>query len=146
MTTTNNPTTWRDLADQLTDEQVKKLGAAAWMDPADLADVAHQYVKSNQLQTAMAHVPTPAQAHSTSRWFDDGQTVARTIYGREWQLATVTVRIIGEQDAAAVTKMGVEVRDHTDHDMTASGARELAAALIEAADELDRLNGDAPPF
>jgi hypothetical protein len=30
--------------------------------------------------------------------------------------------------------------------MTAGQARELAAALVQAADELERLTGDAPPF
>lgn len=139
MTTDNSPTTWRDIADDLTDEQFGRLDAAAWMADEERLDVARHYLLTNQLQTTMADVPAPAGACRIGQWFDDGESVARTIYGHDWQLATVDVRIVGQQDSTGITVMGVEVRDRTDDLMTVGGARELAAALLAAADELDGL-------
>ena len=144
MNDTDNATTWRDFANNLTSEQFGKLDAAAWMADDDRLYMARHYAQTNQSQTTLAHVPVPAGCR-IGRWFDVGGTVARTVDGAERQLATVTVRIVGQQDATGITTMGIEVRDRTDDLMTAGDARALAAALIEAADMLDRLTGDAPP-
>ena len=57
-------------------------------------------------------------------------------------------RIAGEQDSGGVLTAWVEVIENpgTEGTLNAGQARELAAALVQAADELDRLTGEAPPF
>ena len=148
MTMTNN-ITWRDITG-LTDEQTDRLSkGGAVLTEADLLDTARDFVARNQLQAAMADVPAPAWAIRTGAWYDDGGHITRSLYGGEVVLDTVTARVAGEQDSGGALTAWVEVIENRGHDgggMTAGQARELAAALVQAADELDRMTGDAPPF
>jgi hypothetical protein len=69
-------------------------------------------------------------------------------YGTEVVLDTVTARIAGEQDSSGASTVWIEVIENrgTEGAMTAGQARELAAVLVQAANELDRITGEAPPF
>jgi hypothetical protein len=138
-------TTWRDITG-LTDEQTLRLAADTVQTEADLLDIARTMAERNHLQTTLTHIAAPTARVST--WYDDGARIARTIYGTQVVLDTVTARVVGEQDSTGAVTAWVEVVENpgTDGGMTAGQARELAAALVQAADELDRLTGDAPPF
>jgi hypothetical protein len=138
-------TTWRDITG-LTDEQAAQLAADTTQTEDVLLDIARTMAERNQLQTTLTHIAAPTARAGT--WYDDGANITRTIYGTEAVLDTVTARIAGEQDSSGVLTAWVEVTENlgTDGGMNAGQARELAAALVQAADELDRLTGDAPPF
>ena len=139
-------TTWRDLTG-LTDEQTAQLAADTVQTDADLLEIAQAMVERNHLQTTYAHITKPTAR--VGAWYDDGETITRTIYGTETVMQTVTARVVGEQNSGGAIAVGIEVTENPGTDgagMTAGQARELAAALLDAADELDRLTGDAPPF
>ena len=138
-------TTWRDITG-LTDEQTAQLAADTTQTEDVLLDIARTMAERNQLQTTLTHIAAPTARAGT--WYDDGENITRTVYGTEAVLDTVTARIAGEQDSSGVLTAWVEVTENpgTDGGMNAGQARELAAALVQAADELDRLTGDAPPF
>ncbi len=142
-------TTWRDITG-LTDEQTDRLSkGGAVMTEADLLETARDFVARNQLQAAMADVPAPAWALRTGAWYDDGANINRTVYGTENVFQTVTVRMVGEQDSSGASPAWIEVCENAGGEcyaLDAGQARELAAALVQAADELDRLDGTAPPF
>ncbi len=59
----------------------------------------------------------------------------------------VVIEVVGHQysDGETVERY-VHVNGGGMDELTAGQAREVAAALIAAAEELDKLNGDAPPF
>ena len=138
-------TTWRDITG-LTDEQTAQLAADTTQTEGVLLDIAQTMAERNHLQTTLTHITAPTARAGT--WYDDGANIARTIYGTEAVLDTVTARVVGEQDSSGAVTAWVEVVENpgTDGGMNAGQARELAAALVQAADELDRLTGDAPPF
>ena len=138
-------TTWRDITG-LTDEQTLRLAADTVQTEADLLDIARTMAERNHLQTTLTHIAAPTARAGT--WYDDGARIARTIYGTEAVLDTVTARVVGEQDSSGAVTTWVEVVENrgTEGTLNAGQARELAAALVQAADELDRLTGDAPPF
>ena len=138
-------TTWRDITGR-TDEQTAQLAADTVQTEEDLLDIARTMADRNQLQTTLTHIAAPTARVST--WYDDGANIARTIYGTEAVLDTVTARVVGEQDSSGAVTAWVEVVENpgTYDGMTAGQARKLAAALVQAADELDRLDGTAPPF
>ncbi|CAN1549791.1 hypothetical protein MCEMAEM6B_02153 [Mycobacteriaceae bacterium] len=145
---TDTITTWRDITG-LTAEQAAQLAAGVHQTEEDLLEMAQTMAERNHLQTTLAHIAAPARAHRAGAWYDDGARITRTIYGTEAVLDTVTARVVGEQDSGGALTAWVEVIENRGHDgagMTAGQARELAAALLDAADELDRLTGDAPPF
>ena len=138
-------TTWRDITG-LTDEQTLRLAADTTQTEDVLLDIARTMAERNHLQTTLTHITAPTARAGT--WYDDGENITRTVYGTQVVLDTVTARVVGEQDSTGAVTAWVEVVENpgTDGGMTAGQARELAAALVQAADELDRLTGDAPPF
>jgi hypothetical protein len=137
--------TWREVTG-LTDEQTAQLAADIHQTEADLIDIAKTMAERNQLQATLAHVAAPTAR--AGAWFDDRGHITRSVYGTEVVLDTVTARVAGEQDSSGVLTAWVEVIENRGSDgvMTAGQARELAAALVQAADELDRLDGTSPPF
>ena len=138
-------TTWRDITG-LTDEQTAQLAADTTQTEGVLLDIAQTMAERNHLQTTLTHITAPTARAGT--WYDDGAHIARTIYGTEAVLDTVTARVVGEQDSSGAVTAWVEVVENpgTDGGINAGQARELAAALVQAADELDRIDGTAPPF
>ena len=139
-------TTWRTVTG-LTADQTAQLSADTIQTDADLLEIAQTMAERNHLQTTLTHITAPTAR--AGAWYDDGETITRTIWGTETVLDTITARIAGEQDSSGTITAWIEVVENAGHDgagMNAGQARELAAALITAADELDRLDGTAPPF
>lgn len=139
--------TWRDLADQLEPKQVAELEYRELHgrqldsgDPRQL-DTARMMVTRNLIQVICADIALPSDADPTNDmgdWYDwdDG------IYCRHYN--------IGQSHAAAggfVVKGGIQLSDGSverfisldccDDSLTSAAARELAAALLAAADELE---------
>jgi hypothetical protein len=165
MTTDNdNAATWRDLADQLTLEQISRFEHAEQpcMTSAHLAfpqndrsktiaDMLDGVLKEARWEAqqnltdahTFAHVPLPAGVESAEHWeSDDTGTWTRRL--------SVSSRTLGRRGAdSAVYVDGVQSTDGTvewslyvladDREpMTSDQARQFAAMLIEAANELDR--------
>ena len=143
---TDTVTNWREITG-LAAQQAAQLSADVSQTEDDLLDIAKTMAERNQLQTTLAHITAPVAR--VGAWYHDGETITRTIWGSETVLETVTARIAGEQDSSGTITAWIEVVENAGSDgagMNAGQARELAAALITAADELDRLDGTAPPF
>jgi uncharacterized iron-regulated membrane protein len=138
-------TTWRDITG-LTDEQTAQLAADTTQTEDVLLDIAQTMAERNHLQTTLTHITAPTARAGT--WYDDGENITRTVYGTEAVLDTVTARVVGEQDSSGSITAWVEVVENrgADGGMTAGDARELAAALLDAAAELERLTGEALLF
>lgn len=154
MTThSDNVTTWRDLADALTPAQVSyleqweshpevpPLADGGVRSPEDHAESllfsAREYISQNAAAALYADVAPPADDGTYYPWehIGDGRWT-RFFTGTEREVGETTVRITGMQYAD-----GTITRTITAHceDVDAATARLLAAALIEAADELERL-------
>lgn len=73
----------------------------------------------------------------------DGKLVRGVELSRH-DTSTAGVRVDGWQHQDGTVERYIGLYDI--EEMNAGQARELAAALLAAAEELDRLNGDAPPF
>ncbi len=142
---TTNTTTWRDITG-LTTEQTNRLAADIHQTDADLLEIAQTMAARNHLQTTLTHITAPVAR--TGTWYDDGQRITRTLYGTETVLETVTARVVGEQDSSGAVTVWVEVVENRGAEgaMDAGQARELAAVLVQAADELDKLTEESPPF
>lgn len=154
MTTTHddNATTWRDLADQLTPQQIAEMEYCERAGiPPGLTSPQHQLncaralSAHNIIQALCADIPTPPDAAGTVHdWEVWGG-------GRHGRMYTASTRTNGKMTAEIV---GVQFDDHRierfilaeanddsvdDGQMTAPQARQFAALLIDAADELERL-------
>jgi hypothetical protein len=143
----NTATTWRDLTDQLTTVQQQQLtDGEHHTSPADLLDVARDYAIHNLLQITHAEIPVPAGVKATAWYDDDG--AHRTLYGGRWTVGNVTVVLVGDQDATGAVGWQIEVQhvENTVGDLNAEQTRELSRLLVTAADQLDQLDGTAPPF
>jgi hypothetical protein len=134
----DNATTWHDLAGELTAKEPASLerleretqGRA----PAELLlDLARRGIAGRLADTAYCDVPAPA----------DGQNLKRGGWSRalvwcefrDWELC---VDIDGRQHCDGTVERDISVYGD-DLTLTSAGARRLAALLVEAADELDRL-------
>jgi hypothetical protein len=162
-TTDNAATTWRDLADQLSKEQIGEL-VGRESDPDRLARIcgnpdrrwtadlllktARRYVAHNLGVTLIGDVAPPPDAVRVYEWADADTpdpfrlfeasrrvvVVGTLRYDSEVEVATE-----GTQHADGAVEREIKVHQlHGDDVLTAQQARELAVALVEAADELDR--------
>jgi hypothetical protein len=147
--------TWRDLTDQLTAEQIAELeycereqlppGIAG---PQGQLNCARAMAQRNLVQAMCAGIATPTDAVDQpgdwEKWGDG--------YGRMYSAAATRAseaRSMRGERLWLVDIFGVQFEDGRiernitaqvdDEPMTAADARRLAAALIEAADELDAL-------
>lgn len=150
MTTTHDDSaaTWRDLTDQLTADQVEKLAgmeARSQMSAAETAEAllegAREWAAANMVdRVVFAEVPRPADATRFCMWSDEeGGVWVRTFDGTRRSVGGKEVVFIdgrqyqdGRVERSIVLTVG-------DDDYDAATARQLAAALIDAADELERL-------
>lgn len=145
-------TSWRDIADQLTPEQITRLEGFELDNPdtvetrTSLLATARDWAVSNVASVAVyGGVPTPAGAVKVGppSLDDDLGIWQRAFSGTTRTVGDFDVCIEGEQmpsgeadrwiafDAESVPAVGGTLTAHL--------ARLLAAALVEAADELDRL-------
>lgn len=147
-------TNWRDLADQLTAEQVALMEYCEANEiPPGLAtqqghlNAALTMIAENEAQAVCAHIPTPADAIDIPSlwmpWDEGGHGRTYTCWAR--QSGGFEVQIVAWQFSDGRPAERDIVFDDTDdtQDMTADRARELAALLLEAAALLDRLNTEA---
>jgi hypothetical protein len=144
----NTAQTWRDLTEQLTAEQIQRLTDGRHMQPDELLDIARDFAATNLLQASLADVAAPAGTTKAGAWCADGTDTKRTVYAGLWHVGNVIVEIVGEQSADGAAAWQIECReaDSTYGTITAEQARELALALTDAAELLDKLDGTAPPF
>jgi len=160
MSTPENARNWRDLADQLTPEQVEELEECA----ADIAAVAanaivpwrltprevllgraRRYCTENLLATLIGDVPTPAGVAFVDTWQEHDPQPYRILLGPERGIGRLDARVWISAAQFADGTIGdralIEppyVHTQVDEDgMTADEARQFAQALIEAADEVD---------
>lgn len=156
MTTTHddNATTWRDLTDQLTPEQVEKLSAAekcSGLPDAEKAETLLEWARDHaeqnlRDQVMFGHLERPEGATQVYGCGErsDGR-FSREFVGTARKVNGVTVTIDGAQfaDGTAERMLNVGVDDLAEGPggvLDGDQARQLAAALVEAADELDRLS------
>ena len=94
------PTTWHDLADQLTADQRARLAAAEDMPAAERLAMARHWADYAQLQADLAAVPAPAGATRCSSWFRDGdEGPTRAAYGQRWIFGGGSVEMSCDQTA-----------------------------------------------
>lgn len=165
MTTTNSPT-WRELADQLTAEQIADLehldalvdipGSGFTADSP--RRIAEGYAVENAAQVIYADVPAPADAISPpTRWEEwDDATWARgfTSMRRRFeypaetpqgQTQKITVDVSGWQLTDGTCERSIYTAGDALESMTPEQAREVAAALLAAADRIDAVDGTPAP-
>lgn len=154
MTPENTTRSWRDVADQLTPEQIEQLeererdpGSTACLtgkpehrwDDDNLLDCARHYSRNNLAAAMIDDVPAPAGAVKVYGWEDPDSPDAF----RPFEIAChkvgvgIEVELRGTQDLDG--SVAHEIRVQTPEVLTAESARELAATLVETADEIDRL-------
>lgn len=147
-------TTWRDLADQLTPKQTKKLAEleqrcrlpSGQKNEALLAG-ARKFAQENLVaQVVFGHLTHPEGATTVYPGGErtDGQGWSREFTGTKRKVCGVQVLIEGTQfaEGRSVREIYVTVSELGETAMSnldADGARLLASKLIEAADELERL-------
>ena len=147
-TTHDDAATWRDLTDQLTPKQIAEMEYCeregippGLTGPQHQLNCARMMARENMTQALCADIPTPpdaVQVYAGEEWSGDRQ-------GRMFVVAThtvdgVTVEIVGIQFSDGTVERHILTSGDGLEQMTAAQARQLAALLVEAADELDRLN------
>jgi len=161
MNDTNSPT-WRELADQLTSEQIsdlEHLDALADIPGSGFtADsprrIAEEFAVENAAQVIYADIPAPADAISPpTRWEEwDERTWARgfTSMRRRFEYPAgtpgaqpqlVTVDVSGWQLTDGTCERSIYASGDALESMTPEQAREVAAALLAAADRIDAVTG-----
>ncbi|HWS91731.1 MAG TPA: hypothetical protein VN306_04290 [Mycobacterium sp.] len=140
MTTSDDTAqTWRDVAEQLTAAQIAQLERLEREEPQTLLEMAREWAAKNSTAAApFDHVAQPDGAvrmfdwQRDSNWFRDFEgTTRRGGQGR--------VQIRGRQHADGSTRRWIAVRIRHLDALEPAAARELAAALTDAADEIERL-------
>jgi len=145
--TTDSPGDWRDLNRQLNAEQIEEIEASELDDELRLS-WARRLATSNLLQARFADVPAPTECAEEPWPWEDNED------GRYGRLFSVSSRIVipgadgmtgavgvgGQQFSDGTVQRWVETSGPMIDAMTADQARDVAAALLAAADELDRLN------
>jgi hypothetical protein len=136
----NTATTWRDLADELTDEERARFEriereAQGRLPAQVLLDFARRDIAGRLADMAYHDVPAPADATWVGQWeqhVDLGWS--RSLVWREYR----GVAIDGGQRCDGTVVRGISV--YVEGEMfTSAEARQFAALLVAAADELDRL-------
>jgi len=152
--------TWRDLIDELTAEQIAELEefeaqpSDSCFVQAGLLKDARQYAAWNATDRVLfGHMPKPTDAKDTGHWRQDGEHWHRLFWGTERVCHSAEcecdhdddvvcdgvgkVDVVGQQFSDGLISRHVDLRSR---DLDAPGCRRLAAALLSAAEELDRLH------
>jgi hypothetical protein len=146
MSGNDDAATWRELADQLTPEQVAEVEYCERFDiPPGLATAEHllnharSLIGLNLAALFCADVPPPAHAAAVLAWerADGGFSRSYTVWRR--QCGQVAVEVYGVQFDDGRIELHV-LADQGGETMTAREARALAAALLDAAATVDRLS------
>lgn len=131
--------TWRDVADQLTAAQIAQLERLEHDEPQTLLDMARQWAAKN-VSAGMPFdaIGPPDGAVRTFDWHFDSNWF-REFEGTSRRRGPTHVQICGRQQADGSTRRWIAVHARHLYALDAAGARELATALTEAADEIERL-------
>lgn len=139
MTTDDIANTWRDIADQLTPEQIGKLEKdEANFEPGQLLWRARTSASNNMADAVMfGHIATPPGAARCYHW--DTEEGHRDFEGVTAEIGRAYLTVEGRQYADGRCERTIMlIRDDRHGGLSSAQARELAAALLNAADELDR--------
>jgi hypothetical protein len=147
-TTDDDATSWRDLTDQLTPEQIAELerDEPFWRQEDDdyctrmLAQA--RWIIAQNLHDMLFDVQAPAGASRVFRWETDdtGRTTRLVSLSRRTvQGADSSVEIVGPQDIEGNVGWELYAYVEDQRPLTSTQARELAAVLIATADEYDQL-------
>ncbi len=146
-----NARTWRDLMDDLTIGQIVDLEASEKRraeTPAQLLRLARDWIAHNLIQMECADIPAPADAIDTPLdWEQSGSGYRRgyTVWERSGERPGAdellfVVQVQGRQYSdGRITRQIVALAELEGID--ALEARRIGAALLEAADALDALDG-----
>lgn len=152
-TSNDSATSWRDLADQLTPQQVaraEKFEREGIGTPAELADFLLYEAKEHAAKNIVdkerfGNVPAPADQLRIWHWEQaaDGSW-SREFDGTSRDLGTSCVSIVGVQrDNGSIERwVHVDINDSTE--LYPQSLRDLAAALVTSADELEALAAAEP--
>jgi hypothetical protein len=162
-----NATTWRDLADQLTPEQIARLEESertyrsdavslpmswTWV-PRTEGDIARTLLgfartdaAGNLNEVLFTEIALPAAAVSALPWEPDGW---RCFDGTSWCIERdhgedIQVQIVGVQYADGRVERRIAVGELHHHEpIIPLEAQQLATVVAAAADEIDRLSSDS---
>lgn len=132
--------TWRDVADQLTAAQIAQLERLEHDEPQQLLEMARQWAAKN-VSAGMPFdgVAPPDGAVRTFDWQLDSNWF-RDFEGTSRRCGRVRVQIYGRQQIDGSTRRWITVQTRHLNALDVTTARELAAALTDAADEIERLS------
>jgi hypothetical protein len=87
------------------------------------------------------NAPVPVGATNVDEWDDVGKPEAFRLFKRKvWEHSAYSVYVQGTQLAdGSVEEIVIKTNLHSDDDLSPRDARRVAAALIAAADEVDRM-------
>lgn len=160
-TTHDNATTWRDLRDHLTDDQIAYLesweanpgvavtspehGVALDEHRKDsLLFAAREFAETNDAAQHCAHLPIPPDARVVDGWhrYDDDEYDRAFDGTARRDDSGVAVFISGRQmqDGRIEREITLSGRPHQDDRLSADDARIAARLLLDAAAELDQLS------
>jgi hypothetical protein len=139
MTTSDDTAqTWRDLAGQLTAAQITQLERLECDDPQTLQKARQWAAKNMAASASFNDVAPPAGAVRTFGWQRDSNWF-RDFEGTKRCAGQARVHVFGRQQADGSTRRWIAVYTRRLDALNASAARDLAAALNDAADEIERL-------
>jgi hypothetical protein len=151
-TTDNKVTSWRDLIEHLTPDTGKRFERHEHLSsihgPLAFPDEDPEEVRSRDQQRMLeeareqipfAHIALPAAAKGADTWQDNGQgNWSRLVFGPEHKTELFSTWITGVQSPDGTVRWSLSF-DAGDEADVPDQIRERAAMLIEAADELERL-------
>lgn len=149
MTTTpeNTAATWRDLADQLTPEQISLLEYCEREQvPPGIADAEHHLnharmlTQQNLFRQIFADIEPPEAVGDVGEWVEWGDRYGRPYIAWERDVDGVVVSVDGAQFGDG--RIELSIRSAAAEDMTVHQARDMALALVDAdVAEVERLSG-----
>ena len=151
----DNASTWRDLRDALTAEQIAHLedwenhpeippridssAQSAEQHARALLFSAREYVSQNAAAAVYADVAPPPDEGKHYPWEHNGDgRWMRLFTGTDRKVGSTIVMINGMQHSDGAITRSICIDGETE-ELDPSAARQVAAAMIEAADELERL-------
>lgn len=147
--TTTQPATWRDLTDRLTAEQIADMQRTEQSlpdDPNTVTAIAVYMAECNAIDASHAHVAVPAGAVAVDGWTRSTRTGewTRPIEWHSRSSDDMAVVIDGVQRLDGSYTRQITVYGENG-ELTSVAARDMAEALIAAADALDQLDGNPWP-
>lgn len=145
---TNTTTTWREFAEQLTAAQYARYverdrlygDGPGWQ--RLLIDQARADVAGNRTDAQLfPEIPEPAGVSNVDHWQLDAVEgkFFRYVEGGRWHVGGLDAVVLGTQHADGRVECAVQIEVEGGRDFGAAQLREIAAALTEAAAQLDRI-------